>query len=138
MNYLLWAIVAMFAYTMVAPLTSIALEDIPTGVVVLVTNTVLILGAIGVILATRESAVTYLSHPKAPYMYAAGVFLAIGIIAYYQALAAGPVSVVVPIFGMFIALSSIIGIVALDEPLTARKAVGIGLAVVAIYLTSVE
>jgi transporter family protein len=39
---------------------------------------------------------------------------------------------------MFIATSSILGIAFLDEPLTGRKVAGIGLAVAAIYLTSVE
>ena len=47
-------------------------------------------------------------------------------------------SVVSPIFGMFLVLSSIIGITFLNESLTARKAAGILLGVVAVYLVSVE
>lgn len=69
-------------------------------------------------------------------MYAAGGMLAVSIIAYYRALELGPVSVVVPIFGMFIVLSSIVGIVALDEAVNARKIVGILLAGVAVWLVS--
>jgi transporter family protein len=71
-------------------------------------------------------------------MYAAGAFLAVGIIAYYRALALGPVSIVVPVFGLFLVTSSVLGIVALDEPLTARKALGVLLAGVAVYLVTVE
>jgi transporter family protein len=71
-------------------------------------------------------------------MYAAGVFLAVGILAYYRALALGPVSVVVPVFGLFLVTSSLVGVVALDEPLTARKGVGVLLALVAVYLVTVE
>jgi transporter family protein len=48
------------------------------------------------------------------------------------------VSVVVPIFGLFLVASSVVGIVFLDETLTARKALGIVLAVVAVFLTSFE
>ena len=56
-------------------------------------------------------------------MYAAGILLAIAIaiVTYYRALELGPVSVVTPIFGTFLVLSSIIGIAFLDEPFTLRK-----------------
>lgn len=138
MNYVAWAVTALFAYAFVAPLTAIALEEIPTAVVVLTTNTMLIGAVIVLLVVTDSNPVVYLTHDRAPYMYAAGVCLAVGIIAYYEALSTGPVSVVVPIFGLFIALSSVIGIVALGEELTPRKAVGIALALVAIYLTAVE
>ncbi len=138
MNYLFWALLAMSAYAFVAPLTKLAFEDIPMTVVFFVTNTILVIIAAGIVLIDRGVAVEYLTHPRAPYMYAAGLFLTLGIASYYRALATGPVSVVVPIFGLFIALSSAIGIIALDEPATVRKGVGIILAVVAIYLTSVE
>jgi transporter family protein len=69
-------------------------------------------------------------------MYAAGVLLAIAIVAYYRALELGPVSVVAPIFGTFLVLSAIVGIVFLDEPFTIRKGLGIVLAGVAIWLVS--
>lgn len=138
MNYLLWAILAMSAYAMVAPLTKLALDGIPTPVVVLMTNAVLIVVAVAVVLVAREPVGPYLTHPRAPYMYAAGVFLTVGILSYYQALSLGPVSIVVPIFGLFIVVSSAVGILALEEPLTLRKGVGTVLAIVAIVLTSLD
>ena len=61
-------------------------------------------------------------HPKVGYVCLLGVALAVGIIAYYRALALGPVSVVVPVFGLFLVTSSVVGIAALDEALTVRKA----------------
>jgi len=69
--------------------------------------------------------------------YAAGVALTVGILAYYRALAAGPVSVVVPIYGLFIVVSSLVGIVAFDEAVTPRKVAAIALSVVAIALMSI-
>ena len=138
MNYLLWALLAMLGYTFVAPLLKVALGDMPSNVVLLISNSMLVL-SVGIVVAVTESeALTYFSHPKIGYVVAGGVFLTVGIYAYYQALDTGPVSVVVPIFGMFIATSSIIGIAFLDEPLTGRKVAGIGLAIAAVYLTSVE
>jgi transporter family protein len=60
----------------------------------------------------------------------------VGILSYYRALASGPVSVVTPIFGMFLVGTSILGVVFLDETLSTQKITGIGLAVVAVYLVA--
>ncbi len=138
MHYLLWAIIALVCYTVVAPLVSIAMRDIPSTVVALITNLFLVAGAFGVVVYNGQSLTAYFDHAKMPYMVIAGIFLTIGILAYYRALSLGPVSVVVPVFGLFVATSSIIGIAFLNESLTARKVAGIGFAVLAIYLTSVE
>lgn len=136
MQHVVWAVVALLAYAAVAPLVSLATREIPSDVVVATTNGILVLAAGLLVLVSDASYVEYLTHDAAPYMYGAGLLLAVSIVAYYRALASGPVSVVVPIFGLFIVASSIVGIVALDEPLTLRKAAGVGLAVVAIWLTT--
>lgn len=138
MQYLTWAVVALAAYTLVAPLTSLAMRDIPADVIALVTNGILVMAALGLVVVRDEPVGQHLAGPKAPVMYAAGALLAVGIIAYYRALSQGPVSVVVPIFGMFIVTSSIIGIFFLEESLTARKIMGIAFAAIAVYLTSVD
>ena len=138
MRYLFWAVLALIAYTLVPPLVKLATADIPSDVVLLISNGMLVVAAVGIILLSDVDITRYLTHSQAVYAYGAGVALTVGIVSYYRALAAGPVSVVVPIFGMFIATSSIIGIAFLDEPLTARKAAGVVLAVLAVYLTSVE
>ena len=69
-------------------------------------------------------------------MLAAGVFLGIGILALYRSLALGPVSVVTPIFAMFLVFSSVIGFLLLGESFTPRKALGIAFAVASVYLVS--
>ncbi|MDG5776291.1 EamA family transporter [Haloarculaceae archaeon H-GB2-1] len=138
MSYLLWAILALAAYTLVAPLVNVAMSEMPSEVVVFISNTILVVGAAGVLLTSNHDVGSWLTHQKAPYAYAAGLALAVGILAYYRALSLGPVSVVVPIFGMFLVTSSLLGIVVLDEPLTARKGLGLAFAVAAVYLTAVE
>ena len=138
MHYIVWALIALLGYTAVPPLLKLATADIPSDVVLLISNGMLVVAAVGIILSSNVSVTPYLTHERSIYAYGAGVALTVGIIAYYRALAAGPVSVVVPIFGMFIATSSILGIAFLDEPLTGRKVAGIGLAIAAVYLTSVE
>lgn len=138
MNYLPYALLALVAYTFVAPLTKLATRELPSSTVALVTNAILAIVALGVVLATRGDLASALVHPDAKYMYAAGAFLAVGILAYYRALSLGPVSVVVPVFGTFLVTSAAAGVVVLDEPLTARKVLGVALAVVAVYLVAVE
>jgi transporter family protein len=138
MNYLPWALLGLVAYTLVAPLMKVATSEIPSNVAVLISNSMLIVAAVAVVLYTNESVTPYLTHPKAPYAYAAGLALAVGILAYYRALALGPVSVVTPVFGMFIVTSSLIGVAFLDESLTITKVAGIGFAILAVYLTAVE
>lgn len=141
MRYLPWALLALGAYSGVAPLMSAATTGetpIPSTVAALVANGVLVVGSVAVVLYTGRDVSAYLSHPQFPLVLAAGGLLTVGILAYYRALALGPVSVVTPVFGLFLVVSSVVGIVFLDEPLTVRKVVGIGLAVVAVYLVSVE
>ena len=138
MNYLAWALLGLVAYTLVAPLMKVATNAIPSNVAVLISNAILIVVAAAIVLYTDESVTAYLTHPKAPYAYAGGLALAVGILAYYRALSLGPVSVVTPVFGMFIVTSSLIGVAFLGESLSLRKVAGIGFAILAVYLTSVE
>ncbi|QSX00007.1 EamA family transporter [Haloterrigena alkaliphila] len=135
-RYLLLSVVAFAAYSLVAPLLKVAMETIPSTTAVFMSNAVM-LALIGALMAVRgTSPRPYLSHPKTSYIVAWGTLLAVGLLAYYRALALGPVSVVVPVYGLFIALSSIIGIVALEETLTVRKGLGIAFAVLAVVLMS--
>jgi len=138
MNYIGWSVIALIAYTLVAPLMKIATESIPSDVATVVSNTILVIVALVVVAAADHPVAEYVTHPKAPYMYAAGFCLAVGILAYYRALSMGPVSVVTPVFGLFLVTSSIAGVAVLDEPFTARKAAGIGFALLAVYFTTVE
>lgn len=141
MSYLLWALLALAAYTLVPLFVNVATTGaakIPSNVASLYANGILVVINALVVVYANEQAAAYLTHRKMPYVVGAGVCLAVGILAYYRALSLGPVSVVSPIFGMFLVTSSIFGILLLSEALTARKGVGIFLGIVAVYLVSVE
>ena len=136
-RYLALSLVAFGAYSLVAPLLKIAMQDIPSTPAVFMSNFVLLVVA-GIALARQGvSPVPYLRHPKTPHILAIGVLLTVGLLTYYRALELGPVSVVVPIYGLFIAVSSVIGIVAFNEAVTARKIAGIAFAILAIVLMSI-
>lgn len=133
-RYLLLAIVAFVAYSLVPPFLKVAMETIPSTMAVFLSNTVMLV-IIGAVLAYKgRSPLKYVRHPTAPLIAAWGVLLAIGLLSYYRALALGPVSVVVPIYGLFIVVSSVIGIVILGESVTRRKVASIFFAVIAILL----
>lgn len=135
-RYLVLSLVAFVAYSLVAPVMKIAMESIPSTMAVFLSNFVMLVFVGGVLVYRGIPVRPYLNHPKTPYIAGWGITLAVGLLAYYRALELGPVSVVVPIYGLFIALSSVIGIVFLEESLTARKVAGIGFAVLAIVLMS--
>jgi transporter family protein len=135
-RYLALSLVAFGAYSLVAPLLKIAMQELPSTPAVFISNFVLLVVA-GIAMAWRGvSPVPYLRHPKTPHIVGIGVLLTVGLLTYYRALELGPVSIVVPIYGLFIAISSIIGIVVFDEAVTTRKVAGIGFAVLAIALMS--
>ena len=141
MNYLPWAVLALLSYSLVAPLMRVATSGgnpIPSNVAAFVANAVLVVATLGVIAVTGEGVVGHLDDQKIPYVLGAGACLAVGILSYYRALSMGPVSVVAPVFAMFFVTSSLVGVVALGEPVTARKLAGVGFAIVAVVLVAGE
>ena len=65
-----------------------------------------------------------------------GVPMAIGLLTLYMAIAKGPVSVVMPIYGLNAMVTSLLGIIVLHEEVTIPKVIGLVLAVAAIWLLS--
>ena len=62
--------------------------------------------------------------------------MAIAILTLYMAIAKGPVSVVMPIYGLNAMVTAVLGILVLHEPVTVPKIAGLVLAVAAIVLLS--
>ena len=135
-NYILWAVVACIAYSFVPPLVRIGTQEVPSNTAALLSNVVLVVLIALVLLVNSESPSSYLTSTNAMALYLAGVFLGIGILSYYRALELGPVSVVVPIFAMFLVGGSVIGFAVFNETITPRKVIGIAFGITAIYLIS--
>lgn len=136
-HYLHFSLLAFLAYSLVAPLLKLAMVEIPSTPAVFLSNVVLLISVSTVMIYQGLSPVPYLRHPYTPHILAMGVLLTIGLLTYYRALALGPISIVVPIYGLFIVVSSVIGIAAFNEVVTPRKLAGIILSVLAIALISV-
>jgi len=136
MHYIGWAILALLAYSFVPPLSKVAADELPIMVVALVTNTMITVVNLGVVLYLDDWSLASLTSAHGLYALGAGVFLTVGVLSYFHALSIGEVSVVTPIFGLFLVGSAVIGMIALDEPVTVRKLGGLVFAGLAIYLTS--
>jgi transporter family protein len=81
-----------------------------------------VVAILAVTLVTGHDVISHMGADRTLYLYAAGLFLGVGILAYYRALELGPVNVVVPIFAMFIVGGSVIGYAFLNETITVTNA----------------
>jgi bacterial/archaeal transporter family protein len=136
-HYLTLSLFALACYSLVAPLIKLATQQgAPPYVAVVITNTILVLTAL--LVSWNRGALFNLAMPSKSLglLLVAGVLLGLSVTAYYLALSRGPISVVVPIFGLFIVSSSIAGVVVFGETLTTSRLLGILFALAAIYLVS--
>jgi transporter family protein len=134
MDYRYIAIFSMLTYSLVAPLLKVAMVEMPSPVAVLISNLIVLFIALAIAQYRGQRVIKYLRHPKTPHMLIVGTCIGISLLAFYRALALGPLSVVVPIYGLFIVTSTVIGIVFFDEVITAKKTLGVILAIFAIVL----
>lgn len=137
MHYLTLSLLALACYSLVAPLIKLATQQgAPPQVAVVLTNTILVLTSL--LVSWGRGMPLTLNFPSKPLglLLVAGVLLGLSVTAYYLALSRGPISVVVPIFGLFIVSSSVAGVVVFGETLTTSRFLGILCALAAIYLVS--
>jgi transporter family protein len=90
--------------------------------------------------------IAYIYFTKTPFIPQNGLYLglafliglpaAIGILTLYMAIERGPVSIVMPIYGLNATMTAVLGIFILRESLSLEKAFGLILAVAAIILLS--
>lgn len=135
MSYVLWALVAMVCYSFAFLFMKIAMQDLPAFTVMPIAVIILALGATTVAALFGDWSVSSLTSRSVPFAFAAGLCLTGAMVGYFRALSTGPVSIVVPVFGMFLVGGALLGIVVLGEAVTAKKALGIafgGLAVILI------
>lgn len=138
MRYLAWAVLALVGYTFVPPLMNIATREIPSDVATFGVASMLALSALALSLVAREPVLDSLTSRAGLYVLAAGVCITVSILAFFRALSLGPVSVVAPVFGLFLVTSSLLGVLLLGEELTLNRGVGISLAMLAILFLSLE
>ena len=133
-NYVVWALLAMICYSFAFLFMKIAMRGLPTFTVMPIAVLTLAVGATAVAAVFGEWSVPSVTSRSVGFAVAAGVCLAGAVVGYFRALSTGPVSVVVPIFGMFLVGGALLGIVVLGEGITVKKTLGIAFGAVAIVL----
>ncbi|GAA0192347.1 EamA family transporter [Halobaculum roseum] len=134
MNYVFWAVVAMACYSFAFLFMKLAMHDLPAFTVMPIAVVTLAVGATTVTALFGGWSLPSVRSLPVVFALAAGVCLVGAVVGYFRALSTGPVSVVVPIFGMFLVGGTLLGIVVLGEGVTARKVLGIAFGTVAIVL----
>ncbi|WP_336327894.1 EamA family transporter [Halovenus sp. HT40] len=134
MSYLLWATLAMVCYSFAFLFMKVAMRDLPAFTVMPIAVLTLAVGATTVALAFGDGSVPSVTDRSVQFALAAGLCLAGAVVGYFRALSTGPVSIVVPVFGMFLVGGAVLGIVVLGEAVTPKKALGIAFGAVAVVL----
>ena len=138
-NYIAWALIGMVGYSFTTLFVKLATRSgqFSSFLVLAIACVFTFTAAVAITLARGDlqnvTAKDFAS-PSAGFAYATGLALTVAVMSLLRALSLGPASIVVPIYGMFIAGGAVLGIIFLHEPLTARKAAGLALAVVSICL----
>lgn len=135
-GYITWALIAMIGYSFVFLFAKLAMNGghISPYTVMTISVTIVAVASIAVTVLTGEWSLDSYRGQNALLTYMTGVALTLAVVGYFTALSKGPASVVVPIYGLFIAGGAILGIIVLGEPVTAKKLLGIGFACVSVIL----
>ncbi len=135
MSYVGWVLIAMVGYGIMAILLKSSLKHFPPETAVFVTNAILAVAALLWALYRGVKIQEHLAFNQPTLLLiVAGMVLSVSVISFYMALSRGPASVVVPMFGMNIAIVSLLAFLVLGEPLNAFRLSGIALALGAIFL----
>lgn len=135
MSYVTWALVAMGAYGVTTTFLKVGLRHFPPEVALVITNSILVVVALGLVAYRRATVATELAVGwPVLYLVAAGLALSLSIASYYVALSRGPVTVVAPIFALSFAVASVLGIIFLGEEIKLTRVLGLTLAAGSIFL----
>lgn len=137
MRYWAWTLLALVTYTFVPPLMQLTTSRVSTGVATFVAAGMLSLTGLALAFFNGEPVLSQIA-TNVTYVVGTGLFLAVGVLSFFIALSQGPVSIVTPVFGLFIVTSSVIGGLVLGESLTVQRLAGLGVAILAIVLISLE
>ena len=137
MRYLAWTLLALVTYSFVPPLMGATTTRVSTPVATFVGAGMLSATGLALALANGDPLTQSVTEHWL-YVFGTGIVLTVGVFSFVNALSMGPVSVVTPIFGLFLVISSIVGAVFFGESLTLQRIAGMGFAVLAILLISFE
>jgi len=128
------SLIAMILFSLEVTISKVASNHIPSTSVALIRTIVaaLILSAYAIM--ESENPLSFSRFTA--YASIAGVFLGLGFLLMFKSMETGPISVIAPIVGLSSVIAAALGIVALHEPVTLTKIVGIILACISLFIIS--
>lgn len=134
LNYMMLSVIAMILFSLEVTISKVALNHMPSTSVALIRTMVaaLVLGVYALIESKNPLSFSRFT----AYASIAGVFLGLGFLLMFKSMETGPISVVAPIVGLSSVIAAALGIVALHEPVTLTKIIGIILACISMFIIS--
>ena len=125
----------MVGYGAMAAVLKGSLRSIPPEAAVVINNFILVGAALIFAIYRGVNILEHLSFNQPTLLLLlSGLLLSVSIISFYIALSRGPASIVVPMFGMNIAIVSILGFLVLGETVNTARVLGIAMAGGSIFL----
>lgn len=134
-DYQLWAIASAGFAGITAILAKKGVETVPSNLAVAVRVAVVLVFAVGIAIATRQTAVGRLGGRAWTFLALSGVATGLSWLCYFKALELGPVAAVAPIDKLSFVIAVVLGVVALHEKVTANVWIGCGLIVAGVLFT---
>jgi transporter family protein len=136
MGWLFYACLSAVASALTAILAKIGIENVPTSAAVVV-RTIVVLLLTGTLMVSlgEHRAIPAISRRSLVFLVLSGVMTGIAWMAYFRALQIGRASRVAPIDKLSLPLAIILAAVVLNESISWRLAIGVGLMTVGAILT---
>ena len=134
LNYMILSIIAMILFSLEVTISKVASNYIPSTNVALIRT---IVAALVLSIYTIIESENPLSFSRfTAYASIAGIFLGLGFLLMFKSMETGPISVIAPIVGLSSVIAAALGIIALHEPVTLTKIIGIILACISMFIIS--
>jgi bacterial/archaeal transporter family protein len=138
--YVVWALIGMAGYSFTTLFVKLAVRTghISSFAVLAVATSMIAVSSVVIAVMRGELAAVPSQANTVALLWACatGLSLTIAVSSLFRALALGPASIVVPLYGMFIIGGAALGVLFLNEPLSPKKIAGLTAAVLGAYLVS--
>lgn len=136
MTWVTYALLSASFAAATAILAKVGVEGVPSTLATAIRTVVILVFAWGIVLARGEhEALPTLSRKAVLFLVLSGVATGVSWLAYFRALQLGPASRVAPIDKLSLAMTLVLAVVVLKEPLSWKLALGISLMVAGALLT---
>jgi transporter family protein len=134
-SYYIWAICSAVFAGITAVLAKKGVENVPPNLAVAIRVLVVMIFAVGIAVATKQTKVQEVDGRAWQFLIASGVATGLSWLCYFRALSLGPVSRVAPIDKLSFVIAMVLGIVVLKDKVTPNLVGGAVLIVAGVLLT---